>query len=306
MAKLVIENDRLGEGVLRPLFQDLHHLYGLQRRGPDLAASSLDNLEEVMTHLNMKRQLFDSRRFNPEAISEEVLKQLIAYVITRSQNGPISSIHRQLVAKFAADDVIVTFNYDLLLEKAMEAERRFDEGGYCLPFYQVLTSTGFRDMQHDVSRLQVLKLHGSLNWARCIECSSLLLVADPSRLLRLFPGGDSRLECPRCSRKSSLELTIVPPLQSKEYADNPFRFLWLYSARKIKGISRIVSIGFSFSENDRAAETLLRGSIGSQSRIRIDLVNSPSSRTVLEARYRRVFPNSDVRWFDSMADYVNS
>lgn len=303
-AKLVIGHDRLDARKLRPLFQDLHQLYGLQTRDPDLDASSLDNLEAVMTHLNIKRQLFDSRRYNPEAIPEEVLKELIAYVIIRAQSGPVSSVHRALATKFGPSDTIVDFNYDLLLENAMETEERFDEGGYCLPFYQVVTPAGVRAMEHDQAKMEVLKVHGSLNWARCIECSSLILVTNPLWLLRLFPSGNPSLECPRCNRRSSLELMIVPPLQTKEYADNPFRFLWLYSARRIKGITKIVSIGYSFSDNDRAAEALLRASVGSQARISLEVVNSPTSRTQLEGRYQKVFPNAEIKWFDSLADYV--
>jgi hypothetical protein len=303
-AKLVIDHDRLDATRLRSLFRDLHQLYGLHLRNPDLGASSLDNLEAVMTHLNMKRQLFDSRRYHPEPTSEEVLKELIAYVIIRAQSGPVSTTHRALARKFAPGDTIVDFNYDLLLENAMAAEGRFDEAGYCLPFYQVVTPDGVRAMEHDQAKMQVLKLHGSLNWGRCIECTSLILITNPLRLLRLFPSREPSLECPRCNRKGSLELMIVPPLQTKEYADNPFRFLWLYSERKTIGTDRIVSIGYSFSDNDRAAEALLRTSVGSQTRISLDVVTTPDSRTQLERRYHKVFPNAEISWFDSLVDYV--
>lgn len=93
---------------------------------------------------------------------------LFAAVINDIQNGPPSLAHMKLVDGLTSDDVLITFNWDTLLDRAL-AERtawRPDWG------YGVMPKAMFNDGWHPpVTTNKVnqtgnllLKLHGSTNW----------------------------------------------------------------------------------------------------------------------------------------------
>lgn len=51
---------------------------------------------------------------------------------------------------------------------------------------------------------------------------------------------------------------VIPPVQTKEYNLEPYRFLWRSAAQKLKGLLRIAFLGYSFSNTDFATKSLLR------------------------------------------------
>ncbi len=77
---------------------------------------------------------------------------------------------------------VITFNYDLGLDYALQFHRHGLD--YCLEPSQFSPS------------LRLLKLHGSLNWARCTECGKIVVVANLSRN-KIGVGGDVELNLER-------------------------------------------------------------------------------------------------------------
>lgn len=92
------------------------------------------------------------------------LVYLFACVVNRIQSGPASDCHRALAMRLAPEDVVITFNWDTLLDRALHDSTSWRvDSGYGVTPHRVfrnewLTPTKSR------SSIRVLKLHGSSNW----------------------------------------------------------------------------------------------------------------------------------------------
>lgn len=93
---------------------------------------------------------------------QHILRWGIARVLLKHSHAP-SDLHRAFARRLKAGDMVLTFNYDLLLERAMDAEgikyrrlpHRYAEVG-------LLSSVGDADAEQD--EVLLLKLHGSVDW----------------------------------------------------------------------------------------------------------------------------------------------
>jgi hypothetical protein len=309
MLKLVLVADNLiANSSVRAFLRRLSDYYSLGRGAnlDFLDSPVLEDLEAVMTHLNIKQEIYGARaNITTQGTSmEAMLRDLIVYSMARASEGPVSNLHRRFVDAVSDVDVLISFNYDLLLDKALRDAHRFDDNGYHVTFHSYSSRTGSRPPSHSNATLDLLKLHGSSNWARCVECSGLVLLDDPKIALDLT--GPASITCPRCGRgPACLIPLIVPPVQTKAYADDPFRFLWIHAAKRIVGADRIVAIGYRFSNNDRATETFLREEINPNRLKEIHLVNTTRSRDEVEENYKRVFPTSRIVWSRTFQEYLD-
>jgi hypothetical protein len=103
----------------------------------------------------------------PQKTNSELL-YLFASVINEIQNGPISKPHCRLARLLSPKDAIVTFNWDTLMDRALNetTEWSTDNGYFAVPkrIYRdgwVPPQSNFE--KHDKCPI-LLKLHGSTNW----------------------------------------------------------------------------------------------------------------------------------------------
>jgi hypothetical protein len=265
MAKIVLQVLGVDEASEKPLMNLLKRIClmkGLRYNNTYefLSDSVLDNLEDIMTSIEIHSSLFESRNViwnNRHPYN--VLVELIAFTISHALKGGLCSSHRELARLMTRDDVIVDFNYDLLLDDALRSEKKLDDYGYEINFARAFQEGNWVKPEEKVRNINILKLHGSFNWLKCIDCSSILLLRDPKIALPKFSVDSlSQIKCPRCDEKGSLKRLIIPPIQTKEYNVEPYNLLWKIASKRISRVSRIAFLGYSFSNTDFATTTLLR------------------------------------------------
>lgn len=149
--------------------------------------------------------------------------------------------HQSLVRAMDAQDVFISFNYDCLLDEAMQlAKRRWrpDRG------YGFNISLGLERWQDHDGRgplpdpgIRLLKPHGSLNWGQDAE-----LLDDPYR-------GDRALR-------------IVPPLWQKDFSEEPYAAIWTEARRVLGSVKALIIVGYSLPETDVYTQALLRIDVG--------------------------------------------
>ena len=159
----------------------------------------------------------------------------------------------------AGEVAVITFNYDVVLEKAVNIHNRAG-GSVLLP-----------DMDYCVGAtsgngaLPMLKLHGSVNWLHCRKCSTVRPVDDPwPEALAARNSVSSRWEqptewvlslskllsqpCSKCSR--TMEPMIVPPIWNKTPYQKLLQPVWQRAATELGEAENIFVIGYSLPDTD--------------------------------------------------------
>ena len=187
-------------------------------------------------------------------------------------------------------NIVITFNYDLLLEEALNR--------LAMPFYYGLgsdnvaydsTAGSCRDPTE--GSLLILKLHGSLNWS----------VGEGS--LTVFGSYDDAIA-------ASGHPYLVAPTWEKAVS-GPTRTVWDGALRALTDASRLIVVGSSFRAGDAHFKYLLAAGLMQNSALRHILVINPVA-TRLASQIQSVlradqFEYGVVRLHDkSFRDFVNT
>lgn len=191
-------------------------------------------------------------------------------------------------------DTIITLNYDVMLDYAM----RFNSirSDYCLTPDASLDS------------FNILKLHGSTNWAFCRACNNQLQVIQPSPV----PPGHTHISldngqlisfqmvtsvlpntpCAKCEEKGTLEPVVIPPTWSKAVHDTPLVKVWETAVNETKKAFQVIVIGYSMPPTDTFFQYILTLGLSLNPNLyRVVVVNKDGSDE-LRQRYEKVFSRS--------------
>jgi NAD-dependent SIR2 family protein deacetylase len=193
-------------------------------------------------------------------------------------------------------NVVITFNYDLILDDAL---RRIDVE----PFYG-LPDCDVDGIPQRESRVPVLKLHGSTNWAICPRCRKVHVAGVK------FTGDPGAFRARLCSKchKPGLHLLLVPPSWDKSEYRVTMRPVWNEAVNALKTANRICVIGYSMPETDTFFKFLLTLGLAENhqlyrfvlvdkinKRLAGDLSTEPEPAPNIEARYKDMFDTHFVK-----------
>lgn len=163
----------------------------------------------------------------------------------------VSGLPRPVSNANAASTSIISFNYDLALDYALYYNRlRMD---YCL------------ELSNDRNRIQFMKLHGSLNWARCNHCKRIipwhleeffakrqwnLGIRNNPKSVRLEIGSLLK-EFVHCGNPVVPEPLIVPPTWNKTQYHQEISHVWSQAAKNLSEAENIFVIGYSLPDTDQ-------------------------------------------------------
>lgn len=207
-----IDNLRSASYYVELDLDNLEHIFSLadmlrQIGSPEGEQYFSDLRYVVMETLDRCQIRWQGERFQPDNLYHQFVKNLEDLNRKRSDRTyqTSSSIEK---------DVIITFNYDVMLDYAIRSQGMgFD---YCL------------GISPSPQGLKLLKLHGSTNWAFCRKCNHSPQIVEPSPIPRghitspLLKENDQiyfkmvtnvlkNTPCEKCKEKDVLEPVIIPP-----------------------------------------------------------------------------------------------
>lgn len=139
---------------------------------------------------------------------------------------------------------VITFNYDLGIDFALHFEG--------IPYRY-----GFS--QDSAKTIDLLKLHGSLNWGRCAMCKEVMSLDMRECLKRLkiraagsmkFPVSEDLRLLQHCGSQLKSEPLIVPPTWNKGTLHIGIDRVWKKAARHLSEAEYIFVIGYSYPPTD--------------------------------------------------------
>jgi hypothetical protein len=194
----------------------------------------------------------------------------------------------------------MTFNYDLAVDYALSFNKF--EVDYCLN----------ADRPNHPADISLLKLHGSVNWARCSHCEAI----SPLPVMDLFrerfselssdasfqkfskvtvPIGARLSNLSHCGRACQLEALIVPPTWNKERHYAQIRRVWRRAAAELREAENVFVIGYSWPETDYFFHHLYAlGTVGPSLLRRFWLVDDSAQAN---ERYKRLLGEQSLQRF---------
>lgn len=219
-----------------------------------------------------------------------------------SSNQPPDEEGLRPLARRVLDEeaVVVTFNYDTLLEQAIIEElsgRHWDPVlAYSASFDQFEPSEGqpfeefrsfrFPDQAH---RAPFLKLHGSLNWFRVAgggetveEAPDMFVQRHKQKQTLVRPVGGTAMASNRghtfvLPDGTLLEQLIITPVLNKDVDREPFAHVWRRAKEEMRECERLVVGGYSFPPSDFATRRLFLESFSGRPPDELVVINPDTS-----------------------------
>jgi hypothetical protein len=228
--------------------------------------SQLDihNIEAVFAAFEMARTLGGFGPYGAPQIEEiaTATRTLIVQTLEQTLRFPMRS--REICSPVPYDEfaklcaeirgeqsreqvAVLTFNYDIGVDFG------FHWHGIPVDYALAGKAAGPR-------AVPLLKLHGSLNWARCAKCGNV--VAQPladymSTRHALVDAGDVRLQIgteigrfKHCGEAVASTPEIVPPTWNKVEYHRVLQPVWSRAAKELRNAHSILVLGFSLPETD--------------------------------------------------------
>ncbi len=177
-------------------------------------------------------------------------------------------------------DTVITFNYDMVMESAMAHVGVAPD--YKIPQMPVHSPAG-----QQLRNMELLKLHGSVNWLACPLCKD----------------GTVRLEwnrhdspCPKRGGQAGhkMEPVIVPPTWDKALGTG-LNSVWQAAREALASAARWVIIGYSMPATDRFFHYLMASAIEANRDLEsVIVIDNATGRkkTALRRRYKELFSRS--------------
>ena len=221
----------------------------------------------------------------------------------------------KLLKKFRTKEptTIITTNWDTLIEEyCKHLSISYD---YCLnsAFYMPNKS------KHDDNyRIALLKLHGSINWLRCLSCGGLSIYPGVTAANALFNDLE-KIACKVCGNKAdidsaALQPEIITPTMVKAFSSQLYSNLWGTASRALQTATEVVFIGYSLPVADFELKYMLQKSIPQTAKIDVVLTHNSNPQKednrnhysfLPEKRYKDAFPHNDICFcYDGFGEYV--
>ena len=256
------------------------------------------NLEDVLGYLDFAchRSPAWGIPLLPKELDAQPLYSLVLDEVRNRLTTPLDApcgLHEKLFHLLEPTDTVVTLNYDLVADVALRAVEQVDGklpqdsrlgkvasivgtpnffGGVPLSLLPREETTGF-----------YLKLHGSLDWLRCMtsgcpNAERLFAV----NLENLGKGQEAGRPCRLCG--TPVQVFLVPPVVSKRTEDKGrLAFLWNLALRELQAAEHVMLIGLSFAPSDFELRWLLRAARSIRDLAKVSVAN-PDSEACASAK----------------------
>ena len=147
----------------------------------------------------------------------------------------------KLAAALRPDDCVITLNYDTLLDSALVRRGWDPRQGYGIRGSKSKFRWTPATSNRDLDDVQLLKLHGSLNW---------FVTGSFSNLSSVFQKKPSLIDKPRVNLRRGYLRQIVPPIYGKFFEHDHWRTLWSTAYSALREAEILVVVGCSLIDTD--------------------------------------------------------
>jgi NAD-dependent SIR2 family protein deacetylase len=207
-------------------------------------------------------------------------------------------INNLITQKRLKDLAFVSLNYDILIDNAIALAHKTVDLDYAVCFANFNVHDDWHAPRKRRS-VELLKVHGSLNWLYCPVCKSIWLTPKEKGVIKLISSDNKHIGCKSCGGR--YVPILVPPTYFKEMS-NPFLInVWERTERLLRQCEQIIFCGYSLPDADIHIKYLLkRGQLNRTGKsLTVTVLNGYPKKTRRasrdeKARYQRLFGPATV------------
>jgi hypothetical protein len=176
--------------------------------------------------------------------------------------------------KIVGENTFITFNYDTLIEESL----RSLNVAYSYSFAKSAANYDQTDLsvREEASAIKILKLHGSVNWAKKTK--------NRGRSFTVFGSYQN-------VRENGLNPALVAPTWQKEF-NGPLTNVWSDAVLSIEKATRLVIIGFSIPKTDTHFKYLVSAGLRRNASLRSIHIVDPDGANIVASRVKEFIPDS--------------
>ena len=234
-------------------------------------------------------------------------------------SGAIYRVIDHLLDKSEIEDLcVLTFNYDLLVEKILHSYKRDYFNVYTSYMLEnqdiipTLTELKFPGVIGKES-VSVLKLHGSMNWYREWDYQLQKPKESPPQDEKVYvsAGPDEMFQFNMLEDDDGLQKqvpylpVIVPPIYDKrDYYRESLRSVWKHAEQVLSNMQRLIIFGYSLPHADIKAQILLSSNIYKTSNLaETHVINTDAT---VCAHFINYLPIKTLSYYSSVEDFLKT
>jgi len=249
-----------------------------------------NSMERTFYTLHMRARMQEVL-FPAERLDANVKKLLTCFtravdtLLRKAHGTEACKHHMKLLGKMRSADTVVTFNYDLVAERALKKLPEMPDFGSWI--------YGFASKPENAENVPALyKLHGSVNW----------VYEDDSETFNVRQEDWSDFDGEPGYRSHS-GFAIMLPYWDKKVEEQPWNRIWERAAARLKKSSRLIVWGYSLPLTDLKASELMRLSLG-RGCLEDVCVIDPSGE--VRTRWRAMFPKQRFWPYDDIEEFLEN
>lgn len=287
--------EKLQKSNIQICLEDIFTLFDkcitMKENTADYTYAEIDNLQNAILRLFT---FYFSNKVNSHDYHKSDYLETIKYV-----NNHIGQVS------------VITTNWDILLEEyfrknGIDFDYKFNSQYVIKSDGEVYPDTG----SNTDSKVPYIKIHGSINWFRCLKCGTLQICDADTCGKYLFDDSEEE-KCVQCGQTGvgdavQIKPEIITPTMMKLLNNQLYNNLWQNAAYELQQADKVIFCGYSLPLADYEFRYLLKQNI--QPGTEIDVVlyhNDDPARCrddhmisfLPEKRYTDLFPNSKCRFY---------
>jgi len=202
-----------------------------------------------------------------------------------------STENYQKFVKFLSQNTnstIISFNYDLLLEKAfaiLKTDLRSLPWNYCCTLYN-------KHKYKFKGPYKYLKLHGSFNWLYNRQENIFELNDVSPKLHAIEQNYNSEIN----------EIVLMPPKFKKDITLKCLKEVWDVAEQELLNADEVYFIGYSFPEADDGAFELFKNTLGNRKLQKLVVVNPDRN---VDKKIKTFIQLNEPETYDSFEEFLN-
>ena len=278
------------------------------------------SLEDVFTSFDKSYQskefLHHYSFFQANDIKESIMRLFVYYFSRCIEKHSFLSEEYLNFTKYIKslyNATIISTNWDVLIEEYFTRQKI--NYSLCLnePYF---VNDIHGEYPQKNNAINLIKLHGSINWYKCLECGTLNIFSTNNCAKFLFEDNAAE-KCYQCKESlkegTLLQSEFITPTMIKSINSQLYNNLWAAAQRDLRKAEKVTFIGYSLPIADFELRYMLQRCIPSNVEIDVILHNSDDPQKVTpehvrellpESRYRDLFVKNKINfYYDGFAEY---